>query len=576
MTHRANALPRLLLAAALVAGLLGAAARPAPAQPPATEAEALPLGPEEIMASDLSVDEKISAMNRLLAMNSRNADLYNNLGVLYAEKESWSEARDAFLTAVQLAPRNAGHHKNLGLALSHLGQTRMAVMEFQAYGRLDEAGGTDVGLLVGDAWRRAGDDAQALAAYREALDARGDAYDEVTALTVANAVRLLAEADRAEELAALLDRYAGPAAQQLAAVGGTPVDGFSRASAFLVERQLALWLENARLLAEAGRHAEAAAIYEHALEAAPHREELITMLATAWLDAGEPMKAKVLAQRATTEAPGRPAGWITKARIAEQERRVRDALDAYEKAYELDPEQEGLAAKIGQLHLVLGETGEARRFMGAVAADPDTPPELLYNYALSLQREDEFALSVAPLRRVVEAQPESATAWRALGTALRRSDRYGEAARAYDRAVALEPDPKAAFQAAYCHARDGNHESAVISYRRSLQLDPTNTKAWYNMILAELKLRDHEAALADLEVLRGLEGDTYRVHFSRGVALGALGRHEEAVEAYELAIEQEETSAAWNNLGVALDALGEKREAAECYKVSKELAAEGK
>lgn len=576
MTHRANVPPRLLLAIVLVAGLLGADPRPAPAQAPAPQAEEPPLGPEEIMASDLSVDEKIAAMNRLLAMNSRNADLYNNLGVLYAEKEAWPEARDAFLTAVQLAPRNAGHHKNLGLALSHLGQTQMAVMEFQAYGRLDEASGADVGLLVGDAWRRAGDADQALAAYREALDARGEAYDEVTARTAANAARLLDEADRSDELAALLDRYAGPAADHLAAVGGTPVDGFSRASAYLVERQLALWTENARLLSEAGRPAEAAAIYERALAAAPHRDELITLLADAWLDAGQPMKAKVLAQRAVTEAPDRPAGWITKGRIAEQERRVRDALAAYEKAYELDPEQEGLAAKIGQLHLVLGETAEARRFMGAVAADPDTPPELLYNYALSLQREDEFALSVAPLRRVVQAKPESAPAWRALGAALRRTGRYGEAARAYDRAVELEPEPKAAFQAAYCHARDGDHESAVAAYRRSLQLDPTNVKAWYNMILAELKLRDYEAALADLEVLRGLEGDTYRVHFSRGVALGALGRNEEAVEAYETAIAQKETSAAWNNLAVALDALGEKREAAECYKVSKELAAEGK
>ena len=116
----------------------------------------------------------------------------------------------------------------------------------------------------------------------------------------------------------------------------------------------------------------------------------------------------------------------------------------------------------------------------------------------------------------------------------------------------------------------------MASYRRSLEGDPTNTKAWYNMILAEMKIRSHAGALADLDVLRGLEGDTYRVHFNRGIALGALGRNEEAVEAYELAIEQEETSAAWNNLGVALNALGEKREAAECFKVSKELAAKGK
>ncbi|MCB1151637.1 tetratricopeptide repeat protein [bacterium] len=561
--------------AALLLGLLLLLAGAAAAQPADAPAEDVVLGPDEILASDLPVDEKIAAVNRLLAMNSRNADLYNTLGVLFAEKEAWSEARDAFLNAVQLAPRKAGNHKNLGLALSNLGQTQMAVMEFQAYGRLDEAGGRDAGLLIGDAWRRAGDDAQALASYMQALDAAGG-YDEITALTAAQAARLLDAQDRSAELEQLLDRYADGAARQVAAVGGEPVDAFSRASAYLVDRRLALWTENARLLSEAGRPAEAAAVYERALEAAPHHDELLTLLATAWLDAGQPMKAKVLAQRAVTEAPERPGGWITKARIAEAERRTRDALDAYEKAYELDPGQEGLAAKIGQLHMVLGDTAAARRFMGAVASDPNTPPELLYNYAISLQREDEWSLSVAPLRRVVQASPDLAPAWRALGTALRRTDRYAEAARAFDRSVALEADPKAAFQAGYCHARADDHEAAVASYRRSLEGDPTNTKAWYNMILAEMKIRSHAAALADLDVLQGLEGDTYRVHFNRGIALGALGRNEEAVEAYELAIEQEETSAAWNNLGVALNALGEKSEAAECFKVSKELAAKGK
>lgn len=569
------ALPTGLLGLSLLLCLPQPAAAQAPPPPPAAE-EALPLGPEEIMASDMSVEEKIAGINRLLMMNSRNSDLYNNLGVLYAEQQDWGKAREAFLTAVQLAPRNAGHHKNLGLALSEQGQTQMAVMEFEAYRRLDEAGGADAGLLIGDAWKKAGDAEQALAAYRTTLEARGQAYDEVAALTAARAARLLDEADRAGELEALLDRYAGPAGKQLAAAGGEPVDAFSGASAYLVDRQLALWTQNARLLQDAGRPAEAAAVYERALETAPHREELLTLLADAWLEAGQPMKAKVLAQRATTEAPGRPGGWITKGRIAEQEKRTRDALAAYEKAYDLDPEQPGLAAKIGQMYLVLGDASGARRFMGAVAADPGTPPELLYNYAISLQREDEYSLSVAPLRRVTAAQPDLAPAWRALGAALRRIDSYGEAAAAFDRAVKLEPDPRTAFQAGYCHARNDDHEAAVRAYRGSLELDPTNEKAWYNMILAEMKIRDYEAALADLEVLRGLEGETYRVHFNRGVALGALERHDEAVEAYELALEQEQTSAAWNNLGVALDRLGEKREAAACYKTSKELAAEGK
>ena len=532
--------------------------------------------PDAIMSSNMTFEQKIEEINRLLVLNSRNSDLYNNLGVLYAGNEDWEQARDAFLTSVQINPRKAENHKNLGLVLTELGQFEMAVREFGVYRNLSSDGAPDSGLLIGDTWSKAGDNAQALAAYRTTLDARGVAYDEVTALTAARVARLLGEEGDESALEAHLESYANAAGMNLTSVGGKGVDSMTSASAFIVERFLAFLDTNARLLGEAGQHASAAGLYERALKVAPHRGDLLPLLATAWLEAGESMKAKVIAQRAVTDAPDNPAGWRAKGRIAEYEKRTRDALAAYEKAYALDPTQNDLAARIGQIYLILGDSRSARKFMGAVASDPNTPTELLYNYALSLQREDEFSMSITPLRKAVAREPGMARAWRALGAALRRTDQYGEAAEAFDRAMVLEPDARVAFQAGFSHAKAGQHDQAVQAYEAAVELDPTHEKAWYNLILTLMELKDYEKALAALEVLGTMEGDTYRILFNRGICLGSLDRHAEAVEAYELALDVDETSAAWNNMGLSLDRLGDKRGAAECLKVSKELAAEGK
>jgi tetratricopeptide (TPR) repeat protein len=560
----------LLLVACLILLIAGAAWAQTPAEEPDV------MTPDEIMASSMSVNEKITEINHLLALNSRNSDLYNNLGVLYAGIEDWPHARDAFLTAVQLDPRKPDNHKNLGLVLSSLGEVNMAVLEFKAYQNLSKDGAPDAGLLIGDAWRKSGDSNQALAAYQTTLNARGGAYDEVTALTVARVARILDDLGDESALEGHLSTYADAAGVNLTNVGGQGIDAMSNASAFVVDRLLSLWTGNAQLLSESGQHAMAAQLYERALEVAPHRGDLLPLLATSWLEAGESMKAKVIAQRAVMDAPDSPAGWRAKGRIAEYEKQTRDALAAYEKAFELDPTQTDLAGRIGQIYLVLGDSRSARKFMGAVASDPNTPTELLYNYALSLQREDEFTMSLAPLRKVLDREPEMSQAWRALGMALRKSGQFAEAARAFQRAQKIQPDARVAFQAGFCHAKAGQVEQAVAAYQQTVELDPTHEKAWYNLILALMKLGDHETALVDLEILQAMEGDTYRILFNRGICCGSLGKNEEAVTAYDSALEIKETSAAWNNMGLALDRMGDKREAAECFKISKELAAEGK
>ena len=560
--------------AALVLFALAVLATAAWAQT-AQEEEPAPLSPEEIMHSDLSFEEKVSGLNRLLVLNPRDPDIYNNLGVLYAEREEWGLARDSFLAAVQSSPMTPSHHRNLGQVLVELGEYGMAVAEFEAYARFTPGLVPDAALFIGDAWTRAGDQAAALAAYDKGLTDLAGVYDGVTAQLVMRKARILDENGDVGPLTAHLEGYVEAAAGHLAANGGAAVDAGTRASEGVMKRLTALRIDEARTLTEAGEHGRAAEVLEATLALDETRTDLLPMIAEAWLAAGESMKAKVIAQRAVNSSPDGPAGWKAKGRIAEKEGRTRDALAAYERAYELDPGTD-LAARIGQIYMTLGDNANARRFMADVVSAQDTPVELLFNYALSLQRDGSHALAINPLKKIVAREPEMARAWRALGSSQRRVGDFGDAADSYARAHALEPDAKIAFQVGYAAGKAGRTAQCIDAYRSAVELDPVYEKAWYNLCLAEIRDKRYDDALADLTVLEAMEGATYRIQFNKAICHDGAGRDEEAVAAYEAALDVEETSAAWNNLGLVLDRMGSKKEAQECYKVGKELKAAGK
>jgi len=542
---------------------------------PAQEEEAAPLSPEDVMQSDMTFEEKVSGLNKLLGLNPRDPDIYNNLGVLYAEQKEWTLARDSFLAAVQSSPMTPSHHRNLGQVLVELGEYDMAVSEFQAYKRFTPGLAPDAALFIGDAWNKADDSTKALAAYDQGLNDLGGVYDGVTAQLVMRKARILDEDGDEAALTAHLETYAESAGAHFAAGGGAAVDAGTRASQGVLQRLTALRIDSARVLTESGLHAQAAEVLERTLAMDESRTDLLPMIAEAWLAAGESMKAKVIAQRAVNNNPDSPAGWRAKGRIAEKEGRTRDALAAFERAFELTPETD-LAARIGQIYMTLGDNTNARRFMAEAVSSPDTPVELLFNYSLSLQRDGAHALAVNPLKKIVSREPGMAKAWRALGSSLRRLGDYGDAADAYAEAQALEPDAKIAFQIGYAAGKAGRTDMSIDAYRTAVELDPVYEKAWYNLCLAEIRAERYEDALADLTILETMEGPTYRIHFNKAICYDGAELDDEAVEAYEAALDIKETSAAWNNLGLVLDRMGDKKEAQECFKVGKELKAEGK
>jgi Flp pilus assembly protein TadD/mono/diheme cytochrome c family protein len=127
---------------------------------------------------------------------------------------------------------------------------------------------------------------------------------------------------------------------------------------------------------------------------------------------------------------------------------------------------------------------------------------VLQNLGVAHVRRGAYAEALGYLRAAVALQPGSPAAHESLATTLALLGRLEEAAGAYDRALALRPDPDAHNNAGVVLARLGRPVEAERHYRAALALRPDDPGAGSNLgvLLARLG-RDDEAVEAFVAVL---------------------------------------------------------------------------
>jgi len=101
-------------------------------------------------------DEASDALNKALEVNSQNPYAHNLLGLVMREQGKFDEARQHYLQAVQLDPKYARAHFNLGvLAELYLQDLNLALDHFRAYQGLQKTPDNTVANWIADLERRA-------------------------------------------------------------------------------------------------------------------------------------------------------------------------------------------------------------------------------------------------------------------------------------------------------------------------------------------------------------------------------------------------------------------------------------
>jgi len=566
----------LMIAAALLAGpaLPAAALAQNPANTDTLEDGSLVFTYDEPGKRELSAEERISELNTKVKANPADGKSWNDLGVIYAQQENFEVARDAFIRAVQTDPTNGDFHRNLGLTFSRLGMHEMAIAEFGQYRMNDTMGGADYWRLIGGAQRDAGLIDDARKTYEEGLasmppDLGAEGFRLVLATN-----RLEEEQADEEAVRNLLTKYMDPA---LRFIQNNPPsdtmpapDGLMEANN-IVHNRVGQMVEDAKLMEQSGLDDQAARLYREAYEYSPERDDLLPRLVDVLIRQNKVIDAGVAARLARDDHPDKAGTWIATAKVHEQNERFEEAVAAYEKAFEIEP-MDDVRVAIGNLHMRLGNDKEAGKWLKAGVDSGDTKPEVVYNYAVSLIREEKYHAAIPSLRSVTKQRPEMTQAWIALAQCLQKTKQYSQAIEPYEKAFELQPDPKLAFHLGSVAKKAKQYDKAIEAYNKALELDPTYTSAQYNLSLAYMRADRYEEAVEAFDKLVEMEGDSYRAYYSQGLSFYYMGRYDEALESYDMALEQKETKNVLNNIGLVYDKLGNKKEAAVWYEKAKKAA----
>ena len=525
-----------------------------------------------------SPEQKITDLQRQIAEKQRRGeltpelgDLFNDLGVLFAQQEQWPEARVAFIQAVQAKRYDADFHRNLALVALELEDYDLALAELEEYRTRGGPRALDVHRRIAQVHLAIDDIDGARAAYRRGLEVLGPEPSAEVCRLALGLAGLEDQHGDAQAVRRVLETWQPVARRwrERAEVEGTD-DGVAQAEA-IEANLLAHLIEDGQLLEDSGLPAEAAEIYEKAYALAPDRHEILPRLVSALLASGESMQARVRARLAREEHPNQAAVWLATARLYEEELKSGDALAAFERAYAIEPETPGLRLKLGNLYMKAGRDAEAREYLAEAIELPDTPTEVVFNYAVSLMRDQKFSAALVPLRRVTRERPDFAGGWQALAQCYRVRKQYDRALDAYDRALAIAPDASLAYNLGVTAGRAEQWDRAVAAYDQALALAPGNLEADYNRAVALMRAERLEEAAAAFASYRERDPGHDRAALNHGVTLYKLGRYEDAAEVYNLTLELKETAEAWDNMGLAYQQLGDEKRAQACFREAKAL-----
>jgi len=154
-------------------------------------------------------EEALEHYDRVIALDPRYSEYYNERGGIYLKQGRLAEAEQDFLRAIELSPPYPEVWTNLGQCYRRWGRTRDAVAAYSHALDLDPTQGL---ALMGraDARQSAGDQAEALADYSSFLEAHPDDWQ-----ALGNRAVLLFERGEGEAALADLDRAVAAAPEQV-------------------------------------------------------------------------------------------------------------------------------------------------------------------------------------------------------------------------------------------------------------------------------------------------------------------------------------------------------------------------
>ncbi|MDO4570222.1 MAG: tetratricopeptide repeat protein [Planctomycetia bacterium] len=297
--------------------------------------------------------------------------------------------------------------------------------------------------------------------------------------------------------------------------------------------------------------------------------------------------------------------WVLRGQVARIRGKIRDAVDHFTRALELDPEHiialSGKGLALAEMERFAEAEEACSRAVDLVGGNNG---RLLLQRAFYRLQQSKLSEAAEDCEKAVEADPTEGSAYVARGDVKLAMDRPEAAILDFKLATQVEPElPEGWLRGATTKAKLGLVEVAINDLDEALKFlpdnseirlqkgafyaslerweeamaeceevikrEPNNLKARHQRGTVKIGVRDYEEALSDFEYVSERDPNRFEPHLARAMTLNALLRHDEALAEIDRVIELEpDLDAAWIEKAATLALLGREEDSVKlCTKL---------
>jgi len=229
------------------------------------------------------------------------------------------------------------------------------------------------------------------------------------------------------------------------------------------------------------------------------------------------------------------------------------AIDELTLGLQLHPHHPRMLYMKGCAHAGRGDVNEAisayresAKYAGEMAANP------LYNLANLYRDLNDVSNAIDCYKMTIAINPNCSDAWINMGSILDDNGQSQAALECYEAALLIDTEDHITWSNRGNSLRTlGRYEEAENSFGKAIALNENDLAAQIGIAVCRAH-RGDESCIAILEATYSKTRDQ-RVLFELATVLAKFGRHEDALECYDLLVEQGMDEAAmWNNRGECL------------------------
>jgi tetratricopeptide (TPR) repeat protein len=282
---------------------------------------------------------------------------------------------------------------------------------------------------------------------------------------------------------------------------------------------------------EQGRHGDAIASFQRALELKPRLRGANLFLGVAEFRSNRPDDAIVALRKETAAYPKDANAWMWLGVVELEKGSGEDAAEALDKAAKLSPENVDILYHRGRAHLFVSNDSYARMFK----ADPKSwrVRELMAEANASAERHID---AIAEYQAAIKLAPNEPRLHEELGTEYRVAGKMQEAEQAYLKELEIDPENiSAQYKLGVIAIERGDPARGKSLIEGALRVKPDLQHSDYNLGRAEMLLGNDAAAARHLERATAAAGSDPEIieqaWYQLGIVYRRLHRMEEAQKA---------------------------------------------